>query len=414
MKKFLILITVTLALAACRQAETIYADFSDFHPFAVTESALTMEDGSLNPEMRGMESLPVRTDSLNDSPDIRRIASVSAADIAREVLGRYYANSVVQIAGTYTGHDIDGSPLTLSGKIILPKKGRIKNIIVVSHYTIGAYYEAPSETFPIEALYAGKGYAIVAIDHIGFGVTLHRIHPYLHAESTARSVVDLLLAAQGYLRFIDRAPDDDGVILFGYSQGGSTTMATLRLLEQEYADKVKIKQVYAGSGPYSLTATYDYLIKTARTEIPYAAPMILQGMNEGEHLGLNLKAFLQPRILENMDEWINSKKYTLGEINRFINARSIELILTPEGCDRTSPETARFYEALGRNSVLDFTPRAPLFLFHSTTDLTVPFVNSQMAAEAFRGKTDLRTDFADYGMHQQGFLQFVSTVGREL
>lgn len=413
MKKLLIPVFF-LALVSCRQAEVTYVDFADFHPTAVTESALCMEDGSLNPEMQVMEPTVDAPDTPDGTPSVHRIASVTMADIAREVLGSYYANSVVQIAGTYTGHDFDGTPLTQSGKIIIPKKGPIRNIILLSHYTVGANYEVPSETFPIEALYAGKGYAIVAADYIGFGVTRQRIHPYLHAESTAQSVVDLLLAAQGYLKHIGRAPEDEAVILFGYSQGGAATLATMRLLEQEYDGQVKLKQVYAGAGPYDLTATYDVSIEQNITGIPCAVPMIVQGINEGEHLGLKMKDFIQPHLLEHFDEWINSKNYTVGQINGFINAKSIDKILTPEGRDHSSPETAKLYKALMRNSVLNFTPKAPLFLFHSTTDNTVPFINSLKAERAFKGKADFRMDFGDYGKHQQGFLKFVSVVGKEL
>lgn len=422
MKK-LVLFILLIGLAACRQPEIIYADFTDFHPTKVTESSLVMEDGSLNPELQQMAN-PALTDpqtdnsalgdTLAENPSVRRIASVSYADFAREFLGRYYANSVVQIAGTYTGHDIDGSPLTLSGKIIVPRKGSIRQIIVVSHYTIGAYYEAPSETFPIEALYAGMGYAVVAPDYLGFGVTRHRIHPYMHAELTASSVVDLLLAAQGYLDFIGRAPEDEQVILMGYSQGGSATLAALRMLERDYADRVKIKQVYCGAGPYELCALYDYALEKKVIPIPYAIPMIIQGLNEGERLGLQMQDFLQPRILEGFDKWVNSKEYNLGEINRMMGTRSIEDILLPEARDRSVPETAKLYESLHRNSLLDFTPRAPLFLFHSTTDATIPYDISLLAVKAFRGKSNLRTHFDDYGAHQSGFLKFVSVVGDEL
>lgn len=413
MKRLLLLI-VPLILVACREPEIIYADFADFHPYSVTESSLTMDDGSLNPEIQLMENPAAESDTLTGNPSVRRIASVSMSDVARAVLGHYYANDVVQIAGTYTGHDIDGSPLTQSGKIILPRKGQIKQIIVVSHYTVGAYYEVPSETFPIEALYAGRGYAVVAADYLGFGVTRHRIHPYLHAESTAASVVDLLLAAQGYLDFIGRSPEDERVILMGYSQGGAATLAALRMLERDYADRVQIEQVYCGAGPYDLCATYDIAIEKNTTPIPYAIPMIVQGLNVGEHIGLRMQDFLQPRILENFDKWVNSKEYNLGEINRFMGTHSIDEIMTPAARDRSHPETKKLYEALQRNSLLDFTPRAPLYLFHSTTDSTVPYVNSLHAVQAFKGKSNLRTDFGDYGQHQSGFLKFVSVVGDEI
>lgn len=41
----------------------------------------------------------------------------------------------------YTRHDIDNTPITLSGKVLLPAKGKIKSMVIVSHWTIGANRE---------------------------------------------------------------------------------------------------------------------------------------------------------------------------------------------------------------------------------------------------------------------------------
>ena len=172
---------------------------------------------ALNPEIRTME--------LGDED--AKVASVSMADLVENLLETMKSNKVIQIAGTYTGHDIDGSPLTLSGKVLLPAKGKIKNMVIVSHWTIGANRECPSESFQLEGILASKGYAVVMADYIGYGVTANRIHPYMHMESTARSVVDMALAVKPYLSAIERKPESDEVILVGYSQGGYDTNSVL-------------------------------------------------------------------------------------------------------------------------------------------------------------------------------------------
>ena len=119
--------------------------------------------------------------------------------------------------------------------------------MIVSHFTIGANTEAPSEAFPMEGVLAGKGYAVVVADYIGFGVTANRIHPYLHTRSTVESVVDMALAVKPYLEHIGRAPVEEEVILVGYSQGGATTMAVMSTLQREYKNELPIKKTYAGA-----------------------------------------------------------------------------------------------------------------------------------------------------------------------
>lgn len=413
--KKLLYIVFVLLLVGCRQGEVEYVDFDTFKPTSIKSGKILMDDGSLNPEIQMFDDGNLNADEqvAEGSGSPRRIASTTLTDMVRDLLGSATSNNVVQIAGTYTGHDIDGNPLTQSGKIIMPKSGKIRNIVLVSHYTIGANYEAPSETFSMEGIFAGKGYAIVLADYIGFGVTQDLIHPYLHAESTARSVVDLGLAVKPYLKHIGRELEDEMVILLGYSQGGATTLAVMNLIQQEYSAELPIKRVYAGAGPYDLTRTYDFAMSEDKTGIPCAIPMIVQGISVGEDLHLMMKDFFQPKLLENYDSWINSKQFTVREINQMIDVRKLSEIMTPEGCNKKSKQTAILYKALMRNSVLNFKPQAPVYLFHSREDDTVPFVNSESAEKAFKGY-DVEYNFGDYGSHMSGFLKFAAAVGKEL
>ena len=406
MRKTLFILCAALALAACRHPEVEYVNFDTFQAISVQYGDVFLEDGSLNPEVRVMENPEIDGEET-------KVAYTNANSIVRNMLGEIKCNSLIHISGIYTGHDVDGSPLTLSGKLLLPKEGPVRNMIIVSHYTIGANYEAPSETFPMEGIWASKGYAVVIADYIGFGVTARRIHPYMHVESTARSVVDMALAVKPYLAHIGRAPESDEVILAGYSQGGATTIAVMDMIQDEYASVFPIKKVYAGGGPYDLAATYDTSMEWDQTGIPCAIPMIVQGINEGENLGLKMEDFFRPDLLAHYDEWINSKDFTVKEINYKINATSLHEIMTDEGRNKQSGETARLYQALLNNSVQRFTPRAPIFMFHSMDDKTVPFVNALKAEEWLKGY-DIQYDFGHYGKHGTACVRFLIKVANDL
>ena len=390
-----------LILVACRHPEVEVVDFETFHVTKVSDSDIVI-GGSLNPEIHFMET--------EDEPDTK-MASIAAVDLVKEILGNIESNRLIHIAGTYQGHDVDGSPLTLSGKVLLPAKGRIKNMLIVSHFTIGANYECPSESFPLEGILAGRGYAVVIADYIG--VTKDRIHPYMHVESTARSVVDMALAVKPYLQHIGRAPESDQVILLGYSQGGSTTLGVMDLIQDECEDVLPIKEVYAGGGPYDLAATFDISMLEDLTGIPCAIPMIVQGVNVGENLGLKISDFFKPVLLEHYDEWINSKNFTVKQINLLMNANSVSDLMTDVGRDKKNPQTAKLYKALMMNSVLNFIPRHPIHFFHSTEDTTVPFINGQKAEQYFKGK-DITFDFDAYGKHGMGAIRFIFNAYKEL
>ena len=402
--KFSLLLMV-LGLAACQHPDVEYTDFDTFQVLSVQTSNYFLEDGSLNPEV----ALMGETDWEPDT----KVARTEAITLVRDLLGVVNSNSLIHIAGIYNGHDTDGSPLKLSGKVVVPAKGPVKNMILVSHFTIGANYECPSETFPLEAMLAMKGYAVVIADYIGYGITANRIHPYMHTESTARSVVDMGLAVKPYLRHIGREPENEEVFLVGYSQGGATTMAVMDMIQDEYSNTFPIKQVYAGGGPYDLAATFDVSMELGVTGIPCAIPMIVQGVSEGEKLGLDMGLFFKPHLLQHYNEWINSKQYTVKQINRLIGSNDLRNIMTEAGRDRSKGETAILYRALLKNSTLNFIPYSPIFLFHSRNDQTVPFVNAQSAEAYFKG-SDIRYDFGDYGPHAMGAVRFILTVYRDL
>lgn len=408
-KTISILLMTSVLLCACRQPALEYADFDSFKVLSVKSSELFDEDGLLNP---GIQMMDEDGAPVSGTP-ATKTAKTNTTALVRDLFGSFNSNNVIQIAGTYTGHDLDGSPLVQSGKLILPAKGKIKNMVIVSHFTIGANSEAPSEAFPMEGILAGKGYAVVVADYIGFGVTADRIHPYMHTLSTSQSVIDMALAVKPYLEHIGRAPEDPEVILVGYSQGGSTTMAVMSRLQREFREELPVKKTYAGGGPYDLCATYDISMKWDQTGIPCAIPMIIQGINEGENLGLKMEDFFKPRLLENYQEWINSKKYTVEEIDNLINSSYLHEIMTDKGMDKTDIHTARLYKALLTNSTLNFEPTSPVFMFHSRDDKTVPFINAERA-ERYYKMHDVHYDFDHYGAHGTAFLQFIIKVSKDL
>lgn len=51
--------------------------------------------------------------------------------------------------------------------------------------------------------------------------------------------------------------------------------------------------------------------------------MIIQDLDYGNDLNLNYNDFFLPRMVENLDEWINSKKYTMQDITDMIGSKKV-------------------------------------------------------------------------------------------
>ena len=392
------MLIAAISLCACRQPEIDrFIDFDSFLPYSVSDKPIVTQDGSLNPEVQVPGELNPNTAS--------RVFTAAARDIVSAIS----FNSLTHVSGTYTGHDIDGTPITLSGKIIYPTKGPVKKMMLISHYAVCAGYEAPSESFPIEGIFAARGYALVIPDYIGYGVTSNRIHPFMHIESTARSVTDFALAAKPYLEKVGRKPESDDVILLGYSQGAAITMGVMDILQNEYPDEFPIAKAYVGGGPYDLPYTCEAAIREDKTAIPCAVPMIIQGMNVGENLGLDMKHFFTPLLLDNYQEWINSKKYTLDQITELMGGAALHELITKECRDKTDPVSAKFYDALERNSTLHVKPKAPMLVYHSYKDDMIPFKNAEEAEKAYKGE-NVEFRFGNYGSHFTAGLNFLKVA----
>ena len=298
----------------------------------------------------------------------------------------------------------------LSGKVILPANGPIKRYILVSHYTIASNKEAPSNIFSLEGLLVKLGYALIIPDYIGYGVTVDKVHPYLVMELTATNVLDMYYAVVPFLAKAGCAPEHDDIYLMGYSQGGATTMAVQHAIEHH--DKpIKIRRVFAGGGPYDIKYTYDQFVETNWASYPCAVPIMMQGMVVGNKLDLDMSKMMQPFIYENLDDWVNSKRYTAGQINTLLGSHVTSDLLTERGMDRTSKEVSELYKAMVNNSILTYSwiPKAPVFMFHSMDDDVVPFENAMRAKSKWKN-ANIQYSFGHFGNHQLGCVRFIYTV----
>ncbi|MCX7230663.1 MAG: esterase [Burkholderiales bacterium] len=95
--------------------------------------------------------------------------------------------------------------------------------------------------------FATAGYIVVATDYLGFAKSSYPFHPYLHADSEATAVIDSIRAARAYAA-LGSIPLSGKVMLYGYSQGGHSSLATQRAIESSAAIKAEISIAAAGHG----------------------------------------------------------------------------------------------------------------------------------------------------------------------
>ncbi|MDR0536887.1 MAG: lipase family protein [Tannerellaceae bacterium] len=316
-----------------------------------------------------------------------------ANEILVQTLGEGYAKLSSALSGRladirvdvlhYYTLDPEGKRTLASGIVSYPAQGEIDNVVLAEHATVGSSREAPSEAkFVIESILSSLGSLVIVTDYIGYGTTSALPHTYLHVGSTAQASIDMFFAAKEYMKMLGkRLPDE--IYVTGYSQGGASALAVQKTVEANHADSVHIKKVIAGGGPYDLLALFDD-VETRKLSQTAFIPMAIIGLNYGDKLGLDFGKLFNEPLLSNYHEWIISKKYTLSEINSFLGSDFLNSSFFSD--ETTNPEIAKLRSSLVKNSLTDWTPKAPIRLLHGTKDTTVPFYCSQHAYDSFKAK----------------------------
>lgn len=401
MKRLLpVIISFAALISGCTLTEVEWMkfdeDFSNLDP-RTTFIPFRAETNVFSEDMATSFSLP-------EDPETKT-TSTNGANLLRALLSSYRCKQIRSYCGTYYSLDQHGDTVILSGRIMVPADGKVSRIMVVSHFTIGADREAPSAELPLESIYAGHGLAVVESDYIGYGVSSDRIHPYLCSEVTARNVIDMYRAAVPFLKQLGCAPQYNDIFLLGFSQGGAVTMSTAQELCRKYPE-VDVRLVMCGGGPYDICATYDTLIERDNTDYPCAIPMIIQGLNYGMDLGLDYSEFFQPKMVENLDKWINSKDYTMADITNMIGSHKVSSIMTEDAMNKTSASMTDLYRAMVDNSAYyGIVPDYPIYLYHSIDDNVVPYVNATNM-EFRLEEANVIYNFGHYGTHQISTLRF--------
>jgi predicted esterase len=294
---------------------------------------------------------------------------------------------------TYMTENFDGTEVEASGLVLIPiVKGSAK-LTSFQHSTlakdpnpaIDQENRAPSylpennaEIHLSAALFASNGYMISAPDYIGYGSTGDMFHPYEHAKTTATSSYDMLIAAREYAEFLEVNMRTEGeteveqLHLLGYSQGGNSTMALHKYIEENHNEEFKIVRSAMGAGAYHKTAVGDYIFNF-EGELGFPISLYLWVMDTYDRvylqkgLGYYLKEPFATEVSEN-------GYFAISNTNP-------QDIFTDEFIAEVNNPNSEFSAALADNNVHDWRAEAPIKLYHSREDALVPYFNSVDAYE---------------------------------
>ncbi len=299
------------------------------------------------------------------------------AAASRVVLDLAKVAPAVPIAHDFTPYRLtywsttNGAPVLVSALVTIPNARPPRGLVLWMHGTNpdrAKSVSGPSlqEGVAVSAAFAGGGYAVLAPDLVGLGVS-RGPQAYLYNPSTVPVTLDLLrIAARGMGGLLPAPPRN--VFVTGFSQGGHDAAVIHRALEADPQSPMQVRATAAIAGAYDL----------AGVSIPFA----LQGRSSGDSLYLGLLALswstYHGRPLESV--LTASAARRVRQTLDGAHAADLDKALPRNPRDLFRPDFLQaadtggphwFLDAARQNEAHDWTPKAPYRAYFGDNDVDV-------------------------------------------
>ena len=313
----------------------------------------------------------------SSTPQLQRGQLISSSFITskRVLLFPYKVNAYKIVYATI---DTNNQPIQVSGLLTIPEKevSEKSPLLSYQHGTNFLDKDVPSKSASsINAIMtlAATGYVISSPDYIGYGESVNKMHPYLHANSLANASIDLLRASKKFLSD-NNIRINSQLFLAGYSEGGYATLALQKALEENYANEFSVTASAAGAGPFDLTETAKSLANKLTNNNPSYMSFLLKAYDT--IYGLNkISEMYQPRYV-NIVNGFYDNKHSGSAIDENLNHTTSDLFKPLFLSALQGNGQHIINEKLAQNNIYDWAPQAPTRLYHSPNDEIVPYSNA--------------------------------------
>jgi len=285
---------------------------------------------------------------------------------------------------------------TLSGLVAFPHSPiEAFPILSYQHGTAVNDASAPSlagltmdnpEVLIISLVTAPLGFITLFPDYEGLGDP-NKFHPFIIAESYTHSVINMVRAVKqlsAELEGDDQFQFNDQLFLIGYSEGGYATMAVQRGIELNFSDEFTITTSCPMAGPYDLAGTMvDYFLSIPSYPKPFYVPFVLTShlwYYQGEDVDFG--DYFEPFWADTLPSLFDGTHFG-DEIDALMPENPLDIILPDVLEEFTNNEDHFFRQTLQLNTLLDWIPMSPTYLYHGIGDDIVPFQNAQVAYDTF-------------------------------
>ena len=286
----------------------------------------------------------------------------------------------------YTTIDAHGTSTVASGLLALPTDVEPVGVVWFGHGTSAARSGQSVPSTPglgqgpgVAALFAAGGFALVAPDYVGLGLSPGP-HPYLHRATEASASLDLLTAAR-------RAAQEEKVILpqsvylTGFSQGGQAALALDHAIETELDSRWRVVAVAPIAGPYDLSGS-EFPGLTDGSGPTNSAYLAYLAVSYIQIYGTESVSDVFAPPYDNQIPPLFNGEHGLEQIAQILPPP--RTLFRPDFLAAVRAGTHPFASQLRANDTIDVRSRAAVRLYYGDADIDVVPRNSQVAAMAMK------------------------------
>jgi hypothetical protein len=259
-------------------------------------------------------------------------------------------------------------------------------LVSYQHGTLVSRTEVPSAFQGLERVigiaFGSSGYVAVLPDYLGLGDS-PGLHPFIHAKTEATAGVDMLRAARVFCAS-NSVTLNGQLFLIGYSQGGHATMALHRELETFHTNEFTITASAPMAGPYDVSGVMTrYFLSGSAMPNPYYFLFLVAAYQSIYHIATSFSDVLASPYDRTLPPLLDGQ-HDGAELNLAMGTSIPTQVFRPEFLEalRNDPNHPMRL-ALQENDLYDWTPRAPMRLYHCDGDQDVLFANSLVAYNSF-------------------------------
>lgn len=395
------LAVVAMGLASCSQDDVVKSAKVDETPvkdFTVLEENEMTSDQLFEGSMAGMDAFAGMDiyDQVRNAFEEANNRLVSVSDVqTRGIVPALYKTVRVE----YQTTDQDMKPVTASALIVYPILKRINKVMLINHGTQIGFMMIPTSYTSVEGIMAATGALCIMPDYIGLGSS--RKHPdlYLNHDVHGRTSVDALLTLLDYAK-VKRLPLDSNYksYIFGYSQGGSVSLASLREIQRRDAatqKRINLSQVFCGDGPYDLRRTFETYMEDYENgkEMGLGAviPLVINSMFNSypeELKNLRYEDFFTAEALRTgVPQAIRANREGVIDMMLKLAGWKLNRILNLPYIQNNPDDLELLLSAMDRQNLCKgWKPEYCVKLLHCNPDGVVPFSNFEEAVECLKNE----------------------------